>query len=116
MRLPGNVRRFVHADHIISDDSCKPLISNEYIPAVDDMCVERNTSTPLDLYIPPKLQIPLDSRESIASPKVPSGEDNLSRASPEKSNPIEREGSNGRTPGKVSRAGRLIKPPRRLDL
>ena len=116
VRLPGNVRRFVHADHIISDDSCKPLISNDDIPAVDDMWGERNTNTPLDLYIPPKLQMPLESRESIASPKVPSGKDNLSQASPEKSNPIELEGSNGRTPGKVSRVGRLIKPPRRLDL
>ena len=115
--MPGNNRRFVHANHLIPDDAREQNAKKENI---EREIVECNP-TPLSQEIPAVPQ----AETSSQSDQVPSVDTELAEvpttvvqinSDPDTSKfPVSNPNLVG-TPVKVTRSGRVSKPPERLNL
>ena len=111
--MPGNNRRFVHANHLIPDDAREQTAKKENI---EREIVERNP-TPLSQQI----DVMPQAETSSQSDQVPSVGTELAEVVQINSDP-----DTGKfpvsdphfvgTPVKVTRSGRVSKPPERLNL
>ena len=118
VRMAGNVRRFVHADHITCNDSLEKPVSEKIIVSLGNQYGPINDSS--------KLQTPIDitsdeesTQNPVQSPAFKSCPQESSSSSPTKVASVkhpETVPNRLSSPLKASRAGRLIKPPQRLDL
>ena len=108
VRVRGNNHRFVHANHLIPDDAREMNAGREKF---EGEIAERNTtSVSQEIHINPQVEIPSQSEQVIPIPVTDTDTDSNTTevlvSSPE---------SVG-TPVKVTRSGRVSKPPKRLDL
>ena len=123
MRVPGNNRRFVHADHLIPDDSISPEFQDngpnnfgkpksETSPEMWDIPVNISGG-PLPQFEPSEETLvdntanPNVSGDSVSVPKTLSSPVKVS-SSP---TPLTSPGT-----GRTSRSGRVIRTPQKLNL
>ena len=124
VRMAGNVRRFVHADHLRCDDSLEFAIPKVTFPVDTTSLVDKAQSAapgPIPEICPlprlssdSSLRVPCLGAES--SPVPVSSSSSPARVPPliKNSGAISEETLN--SPARVSRTGRLIKPPQRRPL
>lgn len=129
VRVPGNSKRFVHIDHLIPDDSIpSPTVEGEgdvdccipEVPISNDLPYVRRDSVPNSspsFNAPEASHTPL--RASQNSPGITvtrqasTAKSNISNSSPSQS---ARPDCGAPVTVRTSRAGRMIVPPKRLDL
>ena len=112
VRVPGNQRRYVHADHLIADDtrgaeskvngsvpSMEPLVSVNVEPLSGPTLEESIESTP--------------APQPVADNSSPSPGTRVDNSSPRPSTSVVTPRS---TSVRVSRSGRVVKAPAKLDL
>ena len=120
VRMFGNVHRFVHADHLTHNDSLEGSVPKRPAESLENLC--QNDSDSMNIQSPdglisgeesPQLAIP-DKHPDLEGCHLESPIGGPSGAA----SPKCKEATPGRlpTPVKVSRSGRLIKPPRKLNL
>jgi hypothetical protein len=118
VRVPGNNHRFVHADHLIADDSTQ-VSQPVTTPPVDLPAVSGTGAIP-EVSIPP----PIVEASRIMAPEVvksPSSRMTTPSVNKPSSTPATTKSSTpatpkSATPVKTSKSGRVIKAPNRLTM
>jgi transposase InsO family protein len=121
VRMPGNVRRAVHANHLIPDDTgssesmrVKPSGESDVIPVGPGiMNPAPGLSDPIPQDPDQDSGGPVSQENEANAPTPPDSRAEISSRAREP--PCASPGP-GRTPVKVTRHGRAVKPPKRLDM
>lgn len=121
VRVAGNVRRFVHADHLRCDDSLEPPMFEEEITPVELTPIVTQAQSavkgPIAASTPITTFTSSNPSSNVSCPVAESyTETHSSGYSPSRTHTGSVPDQSLNSPSKVSRAGRIIKPPQRLNL
>ena len=127
VRVPGNSRRFVHADHLIPDDSIvrlnghlprdEPLTTGDPEPRVVEP-ISTDLDVPNELMVPPT-SVPTPQKSVLLPPNtVPTPQKSVQLPATSVASPSNSTDQAGSQPTSIPlrRSSRVVNPPVRLNL